>query len=574
VAKAQNKPNDYDVLIVGAGPSGLALGLQLARYGVKFQIIDKKSTFTSQSLAFAIQGSTLTALADLGVADGLLQLGAQVRKVNAYINGNPSFDIDYKQSTPSAFPFMLSIEQAKTERLLSGALQQQGHHITWNAELLSFTQTKDGVVAEVAQDGKKVTTTAAWIVGCDGVDSTVRKQLGLAFQGNSHTEKFIMADLAIDWSLIKNEGYAFLHPSDIFTVFPLPNDLYRVITTQDGIKHDGEPTISDLVTKFQKLCPVLGSLTSPIWIQGYEVQRRITSKMRVKHAFLVGDAAHVHSPIGGQGLNTGIQDAYNLGWKLGTHIQGLVDESFLASYENERLDVAKAVLANTNLAMNIVMTHSKAGQLVRDIIAPLILNYPAAQKQLKRIIADLPVSYGRSHILHTENASGQGLARKIKDSFMGGVNIGDTAPNFDLQQPKDYKRLQLIKLLQGPKHVIFVMLGEKSKEFRAQYENFSRIKTAFKDFAEAYFIVGEHAIDYNTFDPNLTDVFIDPDGRGHDIYNCQETTLYLLRPDGYVSFKGLADEAILRSYLEKHFNLVKYKLDNQVAQGKTVDMAI
>jgi len=568
------KQNDYDVLIVGAGPSGLTLGLQLARYGIKFKIIDKKETFSSHSLAYAIQGSTLESLNDLGIAEGLVKLGTQVRKLNAYIKGKPSFDIDFRTEIPGPFPYMLTLEQSKMERLLAGALQQQDHHISWNAELLSFKQSATGVVAEIAQGDKKVTTTASWIVGCDGAESTVRNILGVAFQGNSYTEKFILADLAIDWPLIKNEAYAFLHPSDLFTVVPLPNGLSRVVTTRDGIEHDGEITIHDLVKKFQELVPIPGSLSSPVWISAYNVRRRITPSMRTKRTFLVGDAAHLHSPIGGQGLNKGIQDAYNLGWKLAFFINGIVDEKFLDSYESERLPVSKAVHSNTNLAMNIVMTHSKIGQVIRDIIAPLILNYPAAQKQLKRIIADIPERYNNSPVLYAEKDGGQVLARKLKESVLGGITIGDRAHNFDLLQPKDFKRFQLLKLLQTPKHVLLLLLGEKSKEFPAYYAQFSSIKKALADFADSYFIVGEHAIDYTSFDQNLTDAFIDPDGRGHQIYHCEKPTLYLIRPDGYICFKGEPNYEKLREYIDKNFHLEKIVQGNELARSQKVDMAV
>jgi 2-polyprenyl-6-methoxyphenol hydroxylase-like FAD-dependent oxidoreductase len=558
VAENNTPPNEYDVLIIGAGPSGLALGLQLARYGVKFQIIDKRSTFNSDSHAFAIQGSTLEILNDLGVAEGIMQLGLQVKKVNAFIKEAPSFDIDFKQEIPSPFSYLVTLEQSKIEKLLAGGLQLKGHHVSWNAELLSFKQSKTGVTAEIQQDGKKVTTTASWIVGCDGVHSSVRQILGIHLQGNSYSERFIMADLAIQWALPKDQAYAFLHPSDLFLVFPLPNDLYRVMTTQDNIPHKGDITMEHLVSKFKKLCPVEGSITSPKWLSGYEVQRGFAQRMRKSRAFLVGDAAHIQSPVGGQGLNSGIQDAYNLGWKLGLHIKGLVKDQYLDSYESERLNIAKSIHTNTNLAMNIVMTHSKLGQLLRDMIAPLILNYPAAQKQLKRIIADSPVSYRQSHIMFNEKMPGQGLARKLKESFTGGVNIGSHAPSVDLLEPKGFKRFQLLKLMEGPKHTILVMLGENSKEFPEQYANFSLIKKEFEEFAQSYFIVGEHAIDYTCFDLNLTDAFIDPDGQGHQLYNCIETTLYLIRPDGFISYKGLPNAAVLWAFVEEHFQCKRH----------------
>lgn len=566
--------NDYDVLIVGAGPCGLTLGLQLARYGVKFQIIDKQPALPTHSLSYALQASTLETLSNLGVGEGLMQLGVAVRKVNAYINGKPSFDIDFRQTPPSPFPFMLTVDQANIEKMLAATLQQQGSHISWNAELQSLKQSKTGVTAEIIQDGKKITTTASWVVGCDGGDSAVRNVLNIPLQGNTYKEKFIVADLAIDWGLAKNESHVFLHPSDLFMATPLPNGLYRVITTQDGIEHKGEITVKDLLFKFQKLVPAQGVLTNPVWMKAFEVQRRLAPQLRVNRVFLAGDAAHVHSPIGSQGLNTGIQDAYNLGWKLGFHVNGLANDKLLDSYQSERLDVSKAVLANTNMAMNIVMTHSRLGQMVRDVIAPLILNYPAAQKQLKRIIADTPFSYRNSPAMYSEKEAGVAFARKIKEAFLGGVNIGDHAPNFDLMQPKDFKRFSLMKFLPTPKHIILVMLGDKSKEQTASYETFSHIKKVLSDFAESYFIVGEHAIDYTKFDQNVTDAFIDPDGRGHQIYRCIEPTLYLLRPDGYVSYKGPLNIDILREYLDKYFDLMKPKLDRQNEKNKAVDMAV
>lgn len=555
----KNKTTDYDVIIVGAGPAGLSLSIQLAKHGVRFQIIDKKSSYIEKSNAFALQSSTLHAFNQLGLADGLIQLGAQVRKVNAYIKGEPSFDIDFRKEIPTPFPYLLSLEQAKLEKVLYGFLLNMGHQVHWNAELTSFKQTKKGVSVEIVQEGKKIHTSTSWLVGCDGTESSVREILNMPYQGNQVSEKFILADLAIEWGLNKNEGYAFLHPSDLFVVVPLGDGLYRVMTTQEGVVDRQNITVDDLVKKFKRLVPVPGVLTTPKWLQGFEVQRRNVPQMRVGRVFLAGDAAHTHSPIGGQGLNCGIQDALNLGWKLAYNVKGWVEDQYLDSYDQERLPVAKATFANTNLAMNIVMTHSKIGQIIRDIIAPLILNYPAAQKQLKRIIADTPVKYNNSSVMLTDKEASQNIARKIKDSVLGGVSIGDCTPSFELLKPKDFKRFQFLKLQQTTKHILFVMQGDQSKDFKENYENFSCLKKNLQDFADCYYIVGEHAIDYTTFDQNLTDVFIDPDGRAHQAFNCSEQTLFLSRPDGYISYKGPANLQSLKDFLKAHFNLDHFK---------------
>lgn len=574
MASKNQRPIEYDVLIVGAGPTGLALGMQLARYGVSFQIIDKAEGFKNDSRSIAIQGTTLESLLDLGIAEGLLQLGTAIRKVKTYIDGEPSFEMSFRNSQSPLFPFILSVEQSKLERVLAGALFQKGQNIGWGAELKSFKQYDDHVESIIFQQGHNVQISTKWIVGCDGGDSTVREILGIPMQGNNYEEKFILADLSLDWGLNTGDGYVFLHPSDILAVFPLPGGTYRVITTQKGIA-DNEPiNIRHLVQKFKELCPVAGSLAVPTWITGYGVKRSIASQMRMRRAFLAGDAAHIHSPLGGQGLNTGIDDGLNLGWKLGLYCNECVGEAYLDSYEGERLKVAKANLAHTNLATSIVMTRSKIGQLLRDLIAPLILNYPAAQRQLERIIGDNRISYDANKVNAVGRNEEQLLAGKIKESFFGGVTVGDRLPNFDLQMPKDYKRFQLLRLLQTHKHVLLYFLGEKSKEFKQHYENFSHIKNSYLNLADSYFIVGEHAIDYTSFDPNLTDAFIDPDGRGHELYKCIEPTLYLIRPDGYVCYKGAPLFDPLKGYVSSHFNMDKINNLAEKAQGDSVKVKV
>ena len=546
--------NDYDVLIVGASPASLVLALQLSRYNVKFQIIDKRSGFSENSPSFTLKPSTLDALATLNLADSLMTQGTSVRKINAYIKGKPAFDIDFRPKNATSYAVMLSLEQKKIETVLAATLQAQNHSILWNTELVNFQSSRDGVHVDIVQEGKKIKASTAWMVGCDGYDSFVREKLGTPFVGSTDVEKFLSADVDIQWGLHKTEGYVFMHPSDLFAAIPLSDGKYRVITMLDGSDKDSKADVAKLVEKFQKLVPVKGILTAPTRLETIKCHRRCATKLRSGRVFLLADAAHEQSALGDHDLNSGIHDAVNLGWKLGCFIRGWVQESYLDSYESERLKVAESLQQNTHAAMKVILARSYLGQFIRDVIAPLILSYPAAENQLKRILADSKASYGDSPITYWGRDYGAGIATRIKEGFLSGVFAGDGAPSFDLMIPKDFKRVKLAKLKTSENYLLLFMQGEKSKDFHKLYQEFQNVKKRLNGFAECYYIIGEHAVDYTNLDKNLEDVYIDPDGRGHQIYRCFDPTILIIRPDNYVCYRGDTHLNSLEPFLLQYFN--------------------
>lgn len=534
----------------------MTLALELARHGVNFKIIDKKSGPTEHSQALAIQAHSLEVFYDLGVATTMIEQGKRLLRMNGFIERRQKFQIDFRQGLDSAYPYILILEQNKTERILIDALNAQSIQVEWNSELKNFTQADSNVKAAIVQDGEKKTLTANWLVGCDGIESTVRQTLQLPFIGRSYAECFLLADVKLDWKLPSTDGYGFVEARGFLLAIPLSSGLYRIITILDENERD-HIGLEKLQQKFDMLSPIKSTLSDPAWISSFDLHRKIVSKMKVDRVFLAGDAAHVHSPIGGQGMNVGIQDAYNLGWKLGYCINGMVTESFLQSYEDERLEVARHVLTATDVAMRVLLTRSPFWRMVRNFIAPILINFSTVQNHLKCMIAQTSIRYRNSPVIQKEVDTSQRFARQIKDGFKGGVNLGDLAPSLSLLEPKTYRREKLSNLMQGTHHTMLLFLGEKPQELAPRYEQFKALKEKLDGFATAYFIVGEHAINYNIFNPDLPGVFLDPDGHGHHLYKCWEPTLYLIRPDGYVAYKSAPEDSALKAYVNEFFHRSK-----------------
>src|SRR5215471_3801434 len=371
-----------DVLIVGAEPTGLVLALWLTRLGVRARIIDKAAQPGTTSRALAVHARTLELYRQLDLADFIVEHGHKVPAVRLWVKGEPRARVDFEAiaSDLTPYAFLQIFPQDEHERLLIAKLETLGVAVERRTELIGYRDEGDRVVAHLLlSDGREETCEAAYIAGCDGARSIVRQTMGTGFPGGTYRQLFYVADVQASGPAFDGELHADLEEADFLAVFPLAGKgRARLIGTVRGerAKHADTLKFDDVSRR------IIDNLKIEIekvnWFSTYRVHHRVTKNFRKGRAFLLGDAAHIHSPAGGQGMNTGIGDAINLAWKLNTVLAGCAPDALLDSYEAERIAFARRLVKTTDRVFMLVTAEGKIADMIRTRLAPTI--FPALVK--------------------------------------------------------------------------------------------------------------------------------------------------------------------------------------------------
>lgn len=342
------------VLIVGSGPTGMTLALQLQRYGVDFRLIDKRPLQPSGSKALSVNPATLNLINDLGLAEALIDSGHRTEVINLHFNNHPLTRARFAR-LPSKYPFFLMLPQPDTEATLLKQLESLGCVVERNCELLSLRQDTQQVHARLSQGSTQETDAFDYVVGCDGGLSNVRSELGIGFSGHDYNMHFILADLRIDWPGDHTQGFYFIRDDGFLILLPLKQGYHRiVIKVNEQCPPGYRPTLEE-IRQYIARYDIQGlQVSDPIWLSSAPFYNRSASTIRQGRVFLAGDAAHLFSPIGGFGMNSGIADAFNLGWKLGYLAQGLAGVEVLQSYVAEREFITRTLLARTDLSTSLI----------------------------------------------------------------------------------------------------------------------------------------------------------------------------------------------------------------------------
>jgi 2-polyprenyl-6-methoxyphenol hydroxylase-like FAD-dependent oxidoreductase len=395
---------DCPVLIVGAGPTGLVLALWLTRLGVRVRIIDKTAEPGTTSRAVAVQARTLEFYRQLALADAVVAAGVQVAAANLWVGGARAARVPLGRMGEglSPFPYALTYPQDAHERLLIERLDTLGVQVERRTELLRFDQDPDRVRAVLRRAaGPEEVCAAAYLAGCDGAHSTVREALGTGFPGGTYSGLFYVADVDAAGPAADGDIHVDLEEADFLAVFPLqgPGRLRLIGPVRwEPDREHRELTFADVGQR------AVGNLQLSIarvnWFSTYRVHHRVAARFRARRAFLLGDAAHVHSPVGGQGMNTGIGDAVNLAWKLAAVLNGGARDRLLATYEPERIGFAHRLVATTDRAFTLVTKQGAVARWVRTRlvprIAPLLVRPAAVRRFLFRTVSQIGVNYRRS----------------------------------------------------------------------------------------------------------------------------------------------------------------------------------
>ncbi len=508
-----------DVIIIGAGPTGLSLACQLIRYGVDFVIIDQKETTTPYSKAIGVQARTLEIYEQIGLADKLIAEGTVAEKVRLFAGGKVRGEAEFKNIGKglSPYPYVLLVEQGKHESLLYDHIKSRGEDVKWHTELESFTQNEASVTATLKNaDGKTETINAKYLVGCDGAKSSVRHSLGLEFGGSTFERMFYVADVQIEWEFGHDALQIFLMRNSLLAFFPMVGEnRYRIVGTfpEEFDKDEGDILYEEIEERIKLDTELNLDITNVNWFSTYKVHTRHVDKFSVGRCFLAGDAAHIHSPAGAQGMNTGIQDGYNLAWKLAHVVNGQASGELLNTYNEERLPNAKTLTQTTDRFFGLVASPEPLLVFSRLYVFPYVAQFMFSLDAVKRFIfpriSQISINY-RNRTLSRENGKFN-------------VSAGDRMPWFEVEGASVYDRLR------EPVFHLVVFFDGKAE-----------IPPLPDDLMQRW----EEMIDSTVISlyPNITEIF-----------GVTKSFFVILRPDNYI---GLISDKFSPDVVRDYLNLV------------------
>jgi 4,5-epoxidase len=389
--------SDPNVLIAGAGPTGLALACGLLASGVTVRVVDKAFRPAQTSRALGLQPRGIEVVERLGALNGLPDRALQLERIVVHVGGKQAASVGVGQRTGLVTRPGLVISQAEVEAELRRRVDELGGEIVWGREVTAAKQDAHGVRVGLADGGQ---SQVGWLVGCDGAHSRVRELAGIDFPGVPLAERFLLVDVHADLPLARHAIHVWLDGTGVFGAFPLPGpDLWRLMAPaadpggEANLVAD-EVVLAEVARLLEERAGCDRSLLrDPEWITSFRIHRRLAATYRAGMILLAGDAAHVHSPFGGQGMNTGIGDAENLAWKLAMVVDGTAEAELLDSYEAERRPVAAHVLKWTGGAGNLILGDHAVARLLRDRLVVPLMNRPSVQRRVWETVSQLKVTY-------------------------------------------------------------------------------------------------------------------------------------------------------------------------------------
>lgn len=526
--------SQLDALIVGAGPTGLMLAAQLRRFDARFRIIDRLLDRTRESRALAVQARTLEILQMLGLGERLVARGRTSTRLKLHLEGRPvaAVTIGDIGALDTRFPFILFVSQSETEAVLSDHLHQSGVLIERGNELVSFARGENGLECLLQRaDGRQERVHTRFVIGCDGAHSAVRKASGIEFEGGTYPQNFALGDLEADGPLEPNAINAFAGGGGVAMFFPLGRPTtWRVIAmaADEQTAADPERTstaditgalpLSDLQHLVDPPTAAAIRLRDPAWLTRFRLHHRQTASYRKGNVFLAGDAAHIHSPVGGQGMNTGIQDAWNLGWKLGLVARGLAADRLLDTYEAERWPIGQFLLRYTDRLFGTFtrgLAERPLATWARRVLIPHVIPHLFESRRLRRtafsFISELGIRYRKSPAV----AEGEPRQRE-------GPRAGDRLP--DAEVLLDGRSTYLQEALAGPQ-LALLLCGDPrrwdSRELDRLLQRFGAVMRPYRLGA-----AGSQSS------------LVDEKGHALARLGVRDAAQYLVRPDGYIAFRS------------------------------------
>jgi 2-polyprenyl-6-methoxyphenol hydroxylase-like FAD-dependent oxidoreductase len=438
--------SDCQVLVVGAGPTGLTLAAQLLARGIRTRIIDKAEGPAPHSRALGIHARTLELLDSMGLADDFVARGHRVTHLRMYAGGRRLLNLNLAHNG-SRYPFVLHLPQSETEALLRARVRELGGFIEQDVELVHLTDRGDDVETTLRDGaGREVETSAGYVVGCDGAHSRVRHELGVAFEGQPYPQDWLLADVALHGAGSPDAVHLFFRPDGLpLTCIPLGRDRWRLVMANAGDRAGRQPSFDEIQDAVAQRAPWPIRISDPAWVGSFRCHLRSASTYRRGRVLLAGDAVHIHTPAGGQGMNTGMIDAQNLAWKLALVAGGRAPDGLLDTYGQERMPVASGVLELTDRIVGLMTMRSPAKRAVRDAVIPVVTSLPAMQRRVARRLSQVSVAYPAGPLVLPDG-------ERSGHSAHGGPRPGERAPDIAVHTSDGTSRLY--EQLRTGRHVL------------------------------------------------------------------------------------------------------------------------
>ncbi len=527
------------VLIVGAGPTGMTAALELARFRIPVRLVEKTPEPATTSRAVGVQARTLELFEQRGLAEKLLPLGNPGVAGSIYGGGKRVFRLEFCH-VDSRYGYIFFVSQAETERILREALARENVTIERPVEMIAFAQAEPdhhtgrsgGVTATLCQaDGSLEEVAASYLISAEGAHSVVRSSLGLQFQGKTLDEEYALGDLHIDGDLPATDFHIFSSEHGFMGLFPLGKDRFRLIGSNPLSKpsKDTEPSLEELQKIYDMRSHIPARFHDLTWSSWFRINSRMIDHLRRGSIFLGGDSAHIHSPAGAQGMNTGIQDMINLAWKIAFVLRGDASPKLLDTYADDRLPVIRHVLTKTEGLTDIIGAENPIFRTVFEHLGPLIVGTEFVQEKSTTRMSQIGLHYRESSLSENHGHGG------------GSLHAGDRIPDLDLlvlNQPgttrRAPRRARLFSLLNPSKFTLFYVNVDDATDLHGQVQ--SKL-ASWHSFIDGHQIAPVE----------------DETGKKHFVENLGKSpALVLVRPDSYAGFIG-RDEHLpqLAAYLQK-----------------------
>ncbi len=523
------------VLIIGAGPTGLMMACELARHGISFRIIDKKPEPTAYSNATWIQTRTIELLDHIGLIDRFLRNSHSCHAINLYANGEIALQIPLNQ-IDSTYPFILMLPQHETEKLLNQHLEELHYHVERSAELVKVTQQENLVISTIQHtDGSTEEIASDWLIACDGANSKVRELCQIVFPGQDLPEQFMVADAEMGSCLPSNEIHLFFDAGTIFpekgtilAAFPWGSKQYRI--TANLYQEHSRQTFTTHEVKDAVHERTYGNYTaeSVAWISPFWIHSKVVENMRHGAIFLAGDAAHIHSPLGGQGMNAGLQDAYNLAWKIALVIKNKAKSTLLDSYHLERHPIVSDIVSQTETLTKMALFDPAFIGKLTNFGTHIARQKPLA-KNIGMQLTQLSIQYQNSPIINyttSINTQSPQQGERVPD-----VTINASSRLFDY--------------LHNTLHNVLLFTGTTDGNNQKLLTLQTWLNEHFAD------LVKTHLIAKNKVN-NKDDIF-DEHSAIHQAYHISKPTIYIMRPDNYIGYCSQElDSAPIEKFLRQY----------------------
>lgn len=507
------------VLIVGAGPAGLALAINCRRFGIGVRVVDRLPAAEATSKALALWSGSLETLSVMGLTDEVLQAGLTINRVKLGDGARTLVDTVTGDGNDSPFAHPVMLPQAETERLMTARLAEFGVTVERGYTITALTQDAGGVTARLAgPDGHEEEVRTAYLAGCDGSHSAVRDLLGIRVENHDEPETYLICDTPLEGPTETDALYMWWGGGGTLALCPIRPGLWRVIVRRTGTDAgETAPTAAEIQAQLTACGPRGYRVGTPVSLAAYRISQQLADHFRAGRCFLLGDAAHTHSPVGGQGLNMGLQDAANLGWKLAAMVRGRGDgEALAASYDAERRAVARSVIESSLLRLNAGFAGGLLARTTRDVVVSALSRVAPLRRRMMADLSDLNFAYRDGP-----------LAEFRRLVLSGEPTVGERAPGARYRPPGSSRDEPLWNAFSAPAHVLLRFGNAEAAR---------PLMLALSEFGPAVTVIG-------------IDAASDPSGEVRRRYNMPGDGFVLIRPDQTVALRGgLLDVGVLDAY--------------------------